>query len=113
MSSNQVQIEYWNKRAGETWAELQDRLDALLAPLSTAGLAAAHSLPEHTTLRVAEPLPQVLLHSPQDPCLAGSCGSQQQQQTQPGHETRESADIRQRIRTTRPRSGHPRPHKAL
>lgn len=42
MSSNQEQIEYWNERAGETWAELQDRLDALLAPLSAAGLAAAN-----------------------------------------------------------------------
>ena len=41
MSSNQEQIEYWNERAGETWAELQDRPDALLAPLSAAGLAAA------------------------------------------------------------------------
>ena len=42
MSSNQEQIEYWNELAGETWAELQDRLDALLSPLSAAGLAAAN-----------------------------------------------------------------------
>ena len=40
MSSNQVQIEYWNERAGETWAELQDRLDTSGASVR-GGLAAA------------------------------------------------------------------------
>lgn len=39
--TNQEQIDYWNQRAGATWAELQERLDALLAPLSKAGLNAA------------------------------------------------------------------------
>lgn len=38
---NQEQIDYWNERAGATWAELQERLDALLLPLSTAALRAA------------------------------------------------------------------------
>ena len=38
---NQEQIDYWNERAGATWAELQERLDALLSPLSAAGLQAA------------------------------------------------------------------------
>ena len=52
MSSNQEQIEYWNERAGETWAELQDRLDALLAPLSAAGLAAANVRPSERVLDV-------------------------------------------------------------
>ncbi len=42
MSTNQDQIEYWNERAGNTWAELQDRLDTMLAPLTAAGLAAAN-----------------------------------------------------------------------
>ena len=38
---NTEQTDYWNDRAG-TWAELQDRLDELLKPLSEAGLHAAH-----------------------------------------------------------------------
>ena len=41
-AENQEQIDYWNDRAGATWAELQERLDALLAPLSMAGLSAAN-----------------------------------------------------------------------
>ena len=41
---NRQQIDYWNDRAGATWAELQDRLDQLLAPLSAAALAAANVL---------------------------------------------------------------------
>ena len=40
--ANQQQIDYWNDRAGATWAELQDRLDQLLAPLSAAALTAAN-----------------------------------------------------------------------
>lgn len=40
--ANQQQIDYWNDRAGNTWAELQDRLDQLLAPLSAAALTAAN-----------------------------------------------------------------------
>ena len=39
---NRQQIDYWNDRAGATWAELQDRLDQLLAPLSAAALAVAN-----------------------------------------------------------------------
>ena len=31
---NQEQIEYWNDRAGATWTEMQERLDAMLAPIS-------------------------------------------------------------------------------
>ena len=40
-TTNQEQIDYWDKRAGPTWVELQERLDALLEPLSAAGLQAA------------------------------------------------------------------------
>ena len=39
---NTEQADYWNDRAGNTWAELQDRLDELLKPLSEAGLHAAN-----------------------------------------------------------------------
>lgn len=39
---NKEQADYWNDRAGNTWAELQDRLDTLLKPLSEAGLRAAN-----------------------------------------------------------------------
>ena len=39
---NTDQVNYWNDRAGSTWAELQDRLDTLLKPLSDAGLDAAN-----------------------------------------------------------------------
>ena len=40
---NTDQANYWNDRAGNTWAELQDRLDTLLKPLSDAGLRAANA----------------------------------------------------------------------
>lgn len=33
---NQTQIELWNGRAGDTWVELQDSLDAMLAPVTNA-----------------------------------------------------------------------------
>lgn len=33
-ADNQEQIEYWNGKAGVTWTEQQDILDALLAPIS-------------------------------------------------------------------------------
>ena len=39
---NKEQADYWNDRAGNTWAELQERLDTLLQPLSEAGLRAAN-----------------------------------------------------------------------
>ena len=40
-TSNQEQIEYWNGEAGHTWANAQDRLDALLAPISDAVVSLA------------------------------------------------------------------------
>ncbi len=38
--SNDEQIEYWNGDAGAMWAKRQDRMDALLAPISEATLRA-------------------------------------------------------------------------
>ena len=37
-TTNQEQIDYWDKRAGPTWVDMQEHLDALLEPLSAAGL---------------------------------------------------------------------------
>lgn len=36
MASNQEQIDYWNGEAGATWVTAQERLDAMLAPISDA-----------------------------------------------------------------------------
>ncbi len=41
MSGNEEQIEYWNGKAGETWVTAQERVDAMLAPLSAQAVAAA------------------------------------------------------------------------
>ena len=38
---NEVQIEYWNSAMGEQWAQNQENLDRLLAPLSEAAISAA------------------------------------------------------------------------
>jgi SAM-dependent methyltransferase len=38
---NEAQIEYWNSSMGERWAENQENLDQLLAPLSEAAISAA------------------------------------------------------------------------
>ena len=38
---NAAQIAYWNERAGETWARLQERIDANFAALTTLALDAA------------------------------------------------------------------------
>ncbi|WP_395645059.1 class I SAM-dependent methyltransferase [Terricaulis sp.] len=35
-AQNQTQIELWNGRAGDTWVELQDSLDRMLAPVTDA-----------------------------------------------------------------------------
>jgi SAM-dependent methyltransferase len=42
MAGNEEQIEYWNGAAGTTWAESQERLDRLLAPLSEQAVNAAN-----------------------------------------------------------------------
>jgi SAM-dependent methyltransferase len=45
---NTAQIAYWNDRAAVTWTALQDRLDAMFAPLTAIALAAAAPAPgEH------------------------------------------------------------------
>ena len=41
MSENQQQIDYWNGDAGHTWASIQDRLDAMFAPLTEQLIEAA------------------------------------------------------------------------
>lgn len=39
--SNQEQIDYWNGNAGTTWVDSQERMDKMLAPLTSPLLAAA------------------------------------------------------------------------
>ncbi len=40
-NDNQEQIEYWNGDAGQTWVRAQERMDAMLAPLSHQAVAKA------------------------------------------------------------------------
>src|SRR5689334_6221092 len=40
MTANEAQVEYWNGRAGDIWATLQDRIDRQLDPLGRAAMAA-------------------------------------------------------------------------
>ncbi|MEZ5550866.1 MAG: methyltransferase domain-containing protein [Pseudomonadales bacterium] len=42
---NQQQIEYWNGKAGHTWAQAQQRLDTMLSPISAALVQAAEIQP--------------------------------------------------------------------
>lgn len=44
-TSNHEQIEYWNGKAGQTWVVSQERLDALLAPVSRAVIERAAPVP--------------------------------------------------------------------
>lgn len=39
--SNEDQIEYWNGKAGETWARMQERMDRTLSPVTAALLSLA------------------------------------------------------------------------
>lgn len=41
LAGNAAQIAFWNDRAGGNWTALQERLDAVFAPLTVAALAAA------------------------------------------------------------------------
>ncbi len=41
MADNAEQVEYWNGQAGATWVEAQERMDAMLAPLSSIALERA------------------------------------------------------------------------
>ncbi len=46
--SNDDQIEYWNGKAGETWARMQERMDRTLTPVTSALLSLASPQPgEH------------------------------------------------------------------
>lgn len=47
-SPNAAQIEYWNARAGETWAQFQEPLDRQIEPLGLAAIDALQPVPgEH------------------------------------------------------------------
>ena len=41
MTGNELQKEFWNGPAGNTWVELQERLDRMLQPLTLPALEAA------------------------------------------------------------------------
>jgi SAM-dependent methyltransferase len=51
-ASNAEQIEFWNGEAGASWAKRQQRMDALLAPISDAVIAAARCEPGDRVLDV-------------------------------------------------------------
>jgi SAM-dependent methyltransferase len=50
--ANADQIDYWNDRAGATWAEFQDRLDRQLEPLGAAAMAALDLQPGESVLDI-------------------------------------------------------------
>lgn len=52
MSDNTEQIEFWNGRAGESWTELQDEMDASLANVTRALFACAAVQPGERVLDV-------------------------------------------------------------
>lgn len=43
--NNDEQIEYWNGKAGQTWVNAQERMDLMLAPLSTSAIDTADPKP--------------------------------------------------------------------
>jgi SAM-dependent methyltransferase len=49
---NAAQIAYWNDRAAATWTALQERIDALFAPITEAALAAAAVAPGESVLDI-------------------------------------------------------------
>lgn len=51
-TGNDPQIDYWNGRAGETWAALQDLLDRQIRPLGDRALAALAPAPGEAVLDV-------------------------------------------------------------
>ena len=36
--ANEAQVDYWNGKAGDTWADAQERMDAMLKPISQAAI---------------------------------------------------------------------------
>lgn len=50
--SNEEQIEYWNDQAGQKWAEQQDVMDALLAPITSLLMGAAAIAPGERVLDI-------------------------------------------------------------
>jgi SAM-dependent methyltransferase len=44
-TENAAQIAYWNDRAAVTWVTLQERIDAMMVPITRAALAAAAAAP--------------------------------------------------------------------
>ena len=50
--SNQEQIDYWNGNAGTTWVDSQERMDKMLAPLTSPLLARANAAPGERILDV-------------------------------------------------------------
>lgn len=51
-ASNAEQIEFWNGEAGASWAKRQQRMDALLAPISDAVIACARCGPSDRVLDI-------------------------------------------------------------
>ncbi len=50
--SNAEQIEYWNGRVGDTWADMQERMDLAFTPVTAALLAAAAPAPGEDVLDI-------------------------------------------------------------
>lgn len=51
-TGNDAQIDYWNGRAGETWAALQDLLDRQIRPLGERAIAALSPAPGEAVLDI-------------------------------------------------------------
>ena len=52
MTGNELQKEFWNGPAGNTWVELQERLDRMLEPLTLPALEAAAVVPGERVIDV-------------------------------------------------------------
>ena len=50
--ANAAQIDYWNAKAGETWARFQEQLDRQIAPLGDAGIRALAPQPGERILDI-------------------------------------------------------------
>ena len=51
-NDNSEQIAYWNEQAGPTWVDAQERMDAMLAPLTEVALTAANVQPGERVIDV-------------------------------------------------------------